>query len=151
MYPIGAVAVSEKAGKWLKEDGWAHMSTFGGSELGCRVAKKVLEITQRKETVDNVHYLSDHYTTELTSIMKDSGGFFKGMRHRGVIFGLEFDHPEGAKPVMRRLYENGVWAIFSALDASVLQFKVGLLYDKKLNEDLLERVAVAIKQAKNDI
>ena len=30
--------------------------------------------------------------------------------------GLEFDHPQGAKFVMKRLYENGVWAIFSTLD-----------------------------------
>jgi hypothetical protein len=30
--------------------------------------------------------------------------------------GLEFDHPQGAKLVMRRLYEHGVWAIFSTLD-----------------------------------
>ena len=39
--------------------------------------------------------------------------------------GLEFDHPQGAKLVMRRLYENGVWAIFSTLDPRVLQFKPG--------------------------
>ena len=43
--------------------------------------------------------------------------------------GLEFDHPQGAKFVMRRLYENGVWAIFSTLDPRVLQFKPGILLD----------------------
>ena len=41
--------------------------------------------------------------------------------------GLEFDHPQGAKFVMRQLYENGVWAIFSTLDPRVLQYKPGLL------------------------
>ena len=30
--------------------------------------------------------------------------------------GLEFDHPQGAKFVMKQLYETGVWAIFSTLD-----------------------------------
>src|SRR3954453_16611986 len=35
MYPISAVLLSEKAGGWLREDGFAHMSTFGGAELGC--------------------------------------------------------------------------------------------------------------------
>lgn len=148
IYPIAAVVVSEKAGKWLKEDGFAHMSTFGGAELGCKVALKVLEITQRKSTYDNVHFLADSVRKGLDSIMAESGGYFSGIRQRGVIFGLEFDHPEGAKYVMRELYENGVWAIFSTLDPRVLQFKVGLLMDKELTDDLMERVAVGIKKAK---
>ena len=41
--------------------------------------------------------------------------------------GLEFNHEQGAKPVMKHLYNNGVWAIFSTLDPRVLQFKPGLL------------------------
>ena len=47
------------------------------------------------------------------------------------MIGLEFDHPEGAKFVMRELYENGVWAIFSTLDPRVLQFKPGLLLEPR--------------------
>ena len=50
-----------------------------------------------------------------------------GIRQDGVVMGLEFDHPQGAKLVMRHLYENGVWAIFSTLDPRVLQFKPGIL------------------------
>jgi acetylornithine/succinyldiaminopimelate/putrescine aminotransferase len=65
--------------------------------------------------------------------------------------GLEFDHPEGAKPVMRRLYENGVWAIFSTLDPRVLQFKPGILITEALSEELLSRVEVAIGLARRDV
>ena len=50
IYPIAAVVVNEKAGKWLHEDGFGHISTFGGAELGCIVAMKVLEICNRIET-----------------------------------------------------------------------------------------------------
>src|ERR1700678_187524 len=50
MYPISAVLVSEAAAGWLTEDGFGHMSTFGGAELGCVAALKVLEITLRPET-----------------------------------------------------------------------------------------------------
>ena len=61
--------------------------------------------------------------------------------------GLEFDHPQGAKLVMRRLYENGVWAIFSTLDPRVLQFKPGILLGPDLVDEILDRTAVAIGQA----
>jgi acetylornithine/succinyldiaminopimelate/putrescine aminotransferase len=65
--------------------------------------------------------------------------------------GLEFDHPQGAKLVMRRLYENGVWAIFSTLDPRVLQFKPGILLGPDLVDEILDRTAVAIGLAMRDV
>jgi len=65
--------------------------------------------------------------------------------------GLEFGHPQGAKYVMKRLYENGVWAIFSTLDPRVLQFKPGLLMTPELCGELLDRVSVAIGAARDDV
>jgi acetylornithine/succinyldiaminopimelate/putrescine aminotransferase len=151
MYPISCCVVSERAGAWLKEDGFAHMSTAGGAELGCIVALKVLEITQRPEVASMVGYISDFIRAGLDGIKGLYPDFFTGIRQHGVIMGLEFNHPEGAKPVMRRLYENGVWAIFSTLDPRVLQFKPGILMTQDLSEDLLRRVEIAIGLAREDV
>ena len=49
MYPVSVVLATEAAAGWLTEDGFAHMSTFGGAELGCVAALKTLEITTRPE------------------------------------------------------------------------------------------------------
>ena len=65
--------------------------------------------------------------------------------------GLEFAHPQGAKFVMKRLYENGVWAIFSTLDPRVLQYKPGILLKPELAEELLDRTEVGIAKARADI
>ena len=73
-----------------------------------------------------------------------------GIRQDGVVMGLEFDHPQGAKLVMRHLYENGVWAIFSTLDPRVLQFKPGILLGPDLVDEVLDRTAVAIELARSE-
>ncbi len=151
MYPISCCVVNERAGQWLKQDGFAHMSTAGGAELGCIVALKVLEITQRREVASMVGYISDFIRAGLDDIQALYPDFFTGIRQNGVIMGLEFNHPEGAKPVMRHLYEHGVWAIFSTLDPSVLQFKPGILMTQSLSEDLLARVEVAIGLAAEEV
>jgi hypothetical protein len=65
--------------------------------------------------------------------------------------GLEFDHPQGAKYVMKHLYENGVWAIFSTLDPRVLQFKPGVLMTPDLCDELLERLEVGIDHAWKEV
>ena len=138
IYPISAVIANERSAAWLKEDGWGHMSTFGGAELGCIAGHKVLEICSRPETRSQVHYISHYLRSGLNSIQSSHADFFVGIRQRGTIMGLEFDHPEGAKYVMRWLYRNGVWAIYSALDPRALQFKPGILADRELCDDILE-------------
>jgi acetylornithine/succinyldiaminopimelate/putrescine aminotransferase len=150
MYPVSAVLVSEAAAGWLTEDGFAHMSTFGGAELGCVAALKTLEITCRPEIRSMVYYIADLLGGGLRRIQRAHPDWFVGIRQDGLVMGLEFGHPQGAKFVMQRLYENGVWAIFSTLDPQVLQFKPGLLMTPDLCGELLDRVAVAIGAAHRD-
>jgi hypothetical protein len=94
-----------------------------------------------------VHYISDLVQRGLREIQADYPDWFVGIRANGVVMGLEFDHPHGAKYVMRHLYANGVWAIFSTLDPRVLQFKPGILLRPALCEELLDRTEVAIRKA----
>ncbi|MCV7417160.1 class-III pyridoxal-phosphate-dependent aminotransferase [Mycolicibacterium litorale] len=147
VYPITAALLGERAAQWLDQDGFAHISTFGGAELGCVAAIKTLEITTRPEVRSMVHYIADIFDAGLRRIQADYPDWFIGIRQNGVVIGLEFDHPEGAKFVMRELYENGVWAIFSTLDPRVLQFKPGLLLGRDLCEDVLDRLEVAVGRA----
>jgi acetylornithine/succinyldiaminopimelate/putrescine aminotransferase len=148
MYPITAALLGQRAAGWLDEDGFGHISTFGGAELGCVAAIKTLEICTRPEVRSMVHYIADLFDHGLRRIQADHPDWFVGIRQNGVVIGLEFDHPEGAKFVMRELYQNGVWAIFSTLDPRVLQFKPGLLLSRELCEDVLDRLAVAVGRAK---
>jgi acetylornithine/succinyldiaminopimelate/putrescine aminotransferase len=150
MYPIACVVVSEECSRWLKEDGFGHISTGGGAELGCIVALKVLEICGRPEVRSMVHYIADRFRTGLRTIQEQFPDWFVGIRQDGVVMGLEFEHPQGAKLVMRHLYEHGVWAIFSTLDPRVLQFKPGILLGPDLVDEILDRTAVAIELARDE-
>ncbi|MDH3279680.1 MAG: aminotransferase class III-fold pyridoxal phosphate-dependent enzyme [Gammaproteobacteria bacterium] len=151
MYPIACALISEKCGGWLKQDGFGHMSTMGGAELGCVVAMKTLEVVQRPEVKIMVRFISDYLRAGLERIMAEYPDFFIGIRQHGLIMGLEFNHEQGAKPVMRHLYANGVWAIFSTLDPRVLQFKPGVLLTQADAEDLLRRVEIAVGLACEEV
>jgi acetylornithine/succinyldiaminopimelate/putrescine aminotransferase len=151
IYPIAAVVVSEKAGKWLSEDGFGHMSSFGGAELGCLAAAKVLEICARPETRSQVHYISAYLAGGLRQVQQNYPDFFTGIRQRGIVMGLEFNHDQGAVYVMKHLYQNGVWAIFSTLDKRVLQYKPGLLIDREMCDEMLTRLDTAVAQAQAEV
>ena len=151
MYPIAAVLVSDQCAGWLTEDGFGHISSFGGAELGCVAALATLRITGRPEVRTGVHYLAERIAGGLAAIRAAYPDWLVGIRQDGLVIGLEFGHPEGAKAVMRRLYENGIWAIFSTLDPRVLQFKPGVLKTHDLCAEILERVEVSIAEARQEV
>jgi acetylornithine/succinyldiaminopimelate/putrescine aminotransferase len=151
MYPIAAVLVAEHAAGWLTEDGFGHISTFGGAEVGCIAALKALEICSRPQTRTMVHYIADLVGTRLRQVQADYPDWLVDIRQNGVVLGLEFAHPEGATYVMRHLYAGGVWAIFSTLDPRVLQFKPGVLLSPELAEELLDRTERAIAAAYREV
>jgi hypothetical protein len=150
MYPIAAVLATDRAAAWMEADGFAHMSTFGGAEVGCIAALRCLEITTRPEVRTMSHHIAAFFTQGLDRIQAKYPDWFTGVRQDGLVMGLEFAHPEGAKFVMRRLYARGVWAIFSTLDPHVLQYKPGLLLDPALSTEILEITETAIAEARDD-
>ena len=147
IYPIAATLVRDEHAGWLHEYGWGHVSTFGGSELGCRVAAAVLEITQRPETVANVRHLIARYADGLAAIAAEEP-YLVEVRASGLVIGLRVDHPDGAIYLQQELYGLGLWAIASGYDQSVLQFKPGLLLADAEVDRSLELLAEGLRRAK---
>jgi len=146
LYPIAAAVLSRRVAGWLDEDGWGHVSTFGGAELGCRVALKVLEITTRPEVAANAKAASEHLGEGLAAIQARHPGWLLEIRRAGLVMGLRFAHPHGGMRMTRALYECGLWAMFAGHDTSVLQFKPGLLADAALREEMLERFEAGVER-----
>lgn len=138
MYPISALVMKKEPGNWLTENGWGHVSTFGGSDIGCRVALKALELSLSEEVLANVRKQGEYLRTELEKL-KPRFPFFEAIRQQGLIFGLKFQDRMYGLGMMKALYENGVWAFGAGFDESVIQFKPGLLVDKAYCDELLKR------------
>jgi acetylornithine/succinyldiaminopimelate/putrescine aminotransferase len=138
--------LSERAGAWLDRDGWAHVSTFGGAELGCAVADKVLALTDDPARLARVRALSDRFARGLADIAARRP-FLVEVRQRGLVIGLRFAHEMGGMMMTQKLYQRGVWAIFAAHDRSVLQWKPGLLLDDALADEVLDRLDAALAES----
>ncbi|MGN0254570.1 MAG: aspartate aminotransferase family protein [Chordicoccus sp.] len=146
-YPMSAVIMNEQAGQWLKEDGFAQVSSFNASEIGCIVSSKAMEIMTRPSTADNVAMLSDLFAGGLADIQSRHPDFLKEVRQVGVIMGLKTAHPLGGIALMIRLVSNGVWAVFADYDKSTLQFKPGLLMPKPTAEKVLSILDKSLTEA----
>jgi len=150
LYPIAAAVLSPRVAGWLDEDGWGHVSTFGGAELGCVVAQRVLEITTRPAVVANAKEAALDLRARLDAVRARRPDWLVEIRQAGLVFGLRFGHPQGGMRMTRALYESGVWAMFAAHDPSVLQWKPGLLADAELRREMAERFEAGLERCLRD-
>jgi putrescine aminotransferase len=143
VYPISATLLDERAGRWLHDDGWGYVSTFGGSELGCIVAQKVLKLSTTPATLANARAMGAYFKERLERLAA-SYPYLVEVRQRGVVMGIRFDDSTGALRMSSALYREGVWAMFSGFDLSVLQWKPGLLIDQTYADEALARFERAL-------
>jgi len=146
VYPMAAAVLSPRVAGWLDEDGWAHVSTFGGAELGCPVALKVLEICARSSVCDNVTAVAQRLGAGLRDIQTRCADWLLDIRQQGLVMGLRFAHPQGGMLMSKALYEEGIWAMFAGHELSVLQFKPGLLLDAATCDETLERFERGVRR-----
>jgi acetylornithine/succinyldiaminopimelate/putrescine aminotransferase len=143
VYPIAATLLSERAGAWLEDDGWSNVSTFGGAEVGCRVARAVLEITTRPATRERVTTLTNTFADGLADLADRHPGWLVEVRQSGLVIGLRFAHPMGGLLMVQACHRAGLWAMVASFDRSVLQFKPGLLMSDAEAAEALARLDAA--------
>jgi acetylornithine/succinyldiaminopimelate/putrescine aminotransferase len=147
LYPISATLLDEWLGGWLEEDGWGHVSTFGGAELGCPVARRVLDLTTDPETVAHVESLIATFSDGLGELRARHPEWLVEVRQSGLVIGLKFAHPQGGMLMTGALMSAGVWAIYAGFDPSCLQFKPGLLLSDEDARTALAALDTACTQA----
>lgn len=114
-------------------------TTFGGNHLGCALACTVLDVIEEEHLVENAAKMGE-YLMEGLKKMNIPG--LKELRGRGLMIGIEFDHPY--KEVRNRLlYEQHVFT--GAAGTSVLRILPPLVITQKECDLFLERFEKALK------
>ncbi|NOZ73876.1 MAG: aspartate aminotransferase family protein [FCB group bacterium] len=148
VYPITATVMREPLEAVFHPDPFIHISTFGGAEVGCRVARRVLEISSSTEFLGKVNQLAQEFAAGLSAIQQRQSRFFKGYRQLGCMIGLEFRDEVSGKIMTKTAYDEDLLLIYAGNDPSVCQCLPPLTLDRALVPDIMIRLENAIKAAK---
>jgi len=121
LYPISAVCYQEKIEKVFKKDPFVHISTFGGAEVGCAAALRVLEIAENPGFLRHVEETGAYLENEWKKL-RDTYSEIRGVRRLGMFMGIVLATPEDCLILVRTLLDNGIFAVYSNNDKHVLQF-----------------------------
>jgi acetylornithine/succinyldiaminopimelate/putrescine aminotransferase len=121
IYPITATVLRSDLESVFHPDPFIHISTFGGAELGCRVAQRVLEISSRPEFLDHVNALALAFRDGVEKLGKRHRGILIGLRQLGLLMGLQLRNALCGPVLTKTAYDNDLLLVYSGNDPSVCQ------------------------------
>jgi acetylornithine/succinyldiaminopimelate/putrescine aminotransferase len=139
MYPITATCFGERYEAVFRDDPFIHISTFGGSELGCQVALKVLEISSDPAFLAHVREMGLLFA-EAFEQLKPRHPALVRLRQRGLMMGIEMTHKDAGLLFTPAAFGCGLMAVYANNDTRIAQLMPPLITDQALAQEIVERV-----------
>jgi len=140
LYPISATVYQEKFSEFLRADPFIHISTYGGSEIGCCAAMEVIRLTRRKSFLNHVARMAKFFNERLNGLSANYPALKLKVRGLGLMMGLEFKDEGTALLTLKLLFDQGIYVVYSGNDPKVLQFMPVLTVTHKEGEEILKRM-----------
>jgi acetylornithine/succinyldiaminopimelate/putrescine aminotransferase len=146
IYPMAATCLRAELMSVFAPDPFVHISTFGGAEVGCAVALKVLDIASQPAFLSHVNMLADMFGDGFRQLQARHTGILAGVRQLGLMMGLELRHEAHGPLFSKAAYDNGLLSVFAANDPRVAQVLPPLTIDRALALEIIERIDAALGQ-----
>ncbi|MEX2254105.1 MAG: aminotransferase class III-fold pyridoxal phosphate-dependent enzyme [Acidimicrobiia bacterium] len=133
LYPIAATLMTPEVHRFYDEQPFVHVSSYGGSDIGCVIATKVLDLVEAPGFLDRVEEVGLRLEKELAVLRCE-------VRRRGLFMGLKWPDEGAGILAAKAGIDAGVFTVFANNDTSVMQ----LLPPLVLTDDEVEELAAAL-------
>jgi putrescine aminotransferase len=150
VYPLSSCSYKpfiEKA--VFKDDPFIHISTTGGSDLGCVVAYEMLNIQSKPEFLNHVREMSKLFGKGLEEIQNDNPNLISETRGRGLMWGLEFTSETLGQLAMLSIIKEGVLQNYCGNKKDTLIIMPPLIVRKEEIDEIIKRIGEGVKKLKH--
>ena len=119
IYPISATIFKEEIQDFFIPHPFIHLSTFGGSDLGCIVGLAVIDYIQKHNLADNAEKMGRKFRAGFDSLLKEYPSLLLEVRQKGLMMGLQYTNESIGPRLTKKMAERGVIAIYTGNDPSI--------------------------------
>lgn len=148
LYPISATILKRPLESVFHQDPFIHISTFGGAEVGCRVARRVVEISSSADFLAHVNLLAALFADRVRKLQEKHSGFLTVFRQLGLMMGLKLKDEISGPLLTKTAYDHDLLLIYAGNDTSVCQLLPPLTIGHEDVDWIAERLDKAIASAK---
>jgi acetylornithine/succinyldiaminopimelate/putrescine aminotransferase len=132
----------------FKEDPFIHISTTGGSDLGCAVALEMLEIQSDPKFLNHVKEMGKLFGKGLREIAEDYSDIIKEVRGRGLMWGVEYYDETLSQLGMILIIKEGVLLNYCGNKKDTHVIMPPLIVKKEEIEDIIIRIRQGVIKLK---
>jgi len=145
IYPLSTCSYKPFIEKAVyRDDPFIHISTTGGSDIGCVIALEMLKIQSDPKFLDHVKEMGRVFQKGLEEIKDEFPEFIKDVRGRGLMWGVEFYNETDSQLAMLSIIKGGVLLDYCNNKKDTLKILPPLIVKKEEIEEILNRIRNAI-------
>ncbi len=144
IYPMTATCFREACEVVFHADPFIHISTFGGAEVGCPVALKVLEMSSDPAFLQNVWEMGQVFAEAFDLLRQRHPAVLVGLRQLGLMMGIELVNERCGPLFTKAAYDHGFLSVWADNNKRIAQLLPPLTTDRALAEEILDRVDGAL-------
>ncbi|MHA1728006.1 MAG: class-III pyridoxal-phosphate-dependent aminotransferase [Promethearchaeota archaeon] len=145
-YPLATCSYKPFIEKIFEEDPFIHISTTGGSELGCYITNKMLDIISKPSFLNHIKDMGKNLGKGLESFKEDEkySSIITDVRGRGLMWGLEFMNDKYGIRFTLAMIQNGIFADYCGNNEKTIKLMPPYIIKEGDVEEILVRLGTAL-------
>ncbi len=149
IYPLSTCSYKPFIEKAVyKDDPFIHISTTGGSDIGCVITLEMLKIQSDQKFLEHVKEMGDYFQKGLQQIKNEFSDLIKEVRGRGLMVGVEFHNEADSQLAMLSIIKEGVLLDYCNNKKDTLKILPPLIILKNELDEILDRINNGISKLK---
>jgi putrescine aminotransferase len=149
IYPLSVCSYKPFIEKAVyKDDPFIHISTTGGSDIGCIIALEMLNIQSDQKFLNHVKNMGKIFQKGLEEIKEDYPDLIKEVRGRGLMWGVEFHNETNSQLAMLSIIKEGVLLDYCDNKKDTLKLLPPLVVQKHELDVILSKIRTALDKLK---
>ncbi len=144
MFPIAATVFTQELNKFLNAHPMIHLSTFGGSDIGCITALAALDEYERSAPWENAEKTGKILINGFRVLMKENPKKIMAVEGDGLLIALELENTEKAISFCREAAQYGLLVKTGEVAEKSVIIRPSLLITPEDAEDILNASKLAL-------
>ncbi len=146
IYPISATIYRGELGDFVMTHAFTHLSTFGGSDLGCIVGLAVIDYITKHKLPEHAAKMGERFQKGFDELLKKYPELLTEVRRKGLMMGLQYTNDSIGPRMSYQLAQNGVMAIYTGNEPSVMRIMPSLVIEPDEVDFVIEAIDTSMAE-----
>lgn len=150
MFPITVTMMTQRVNEFMNDHPMIHLSTFGGSDVGCCVGRKALEIYTREAPWKNAKTMGDRLRAAFDALAGEYPSLLPGVEGAGLLLALKTPSADMAKRLCKACLQHGLLLASGKVAKDTVVVRPSLLISGGEADELAAVLGMALRDCAAD-